>query len=574
MNYLREMREKNSFLFIYVGFFVMPIILLLSQISISLITLSHLKYFFSSQLILLFFSSVISYLIFKIFFQIFKIKISLSSFLLINSLFIFLFFYYRPIHSFFFPGVSKLLINHFIILLGYFICYVISLYYYEKRKKLINTFFIIYILINFFILLLYFGKYHYALGDTGNITKKLLLTDSIVKNNLDIENKNQWLSISKINNSSIKTDIFLIVFDAMLSLDHAEKLNIINNKADHIKQLNLNGFNYVDNFNSNYIPSHLSLASTLGSSFPVTEKSKKYKSVAEFFPGFLYDTAKSNSFFKIISKLNFTFIWAGNAHSDCIPNIYVTCFTKDFKKDYYTKLRLLYLDSIFVYVLNYFYGQVLDNQIDAEKFLSDVNIYDNTKNLIQDKSIYFIHLLKPHPPFEFDKDCKKFTTRLRGDGNLEPDVEAENYLKKYKIAYNCSLKLINNWIAQKSKNKDKAITFIFADHGWFFSEKIKKKVRDEYDLNEVDFRYSVYFAYKVPKRCRNLKTPKSSVNIMRFAINCAENLDLEFLEDKRYINFPPGHKNYGLIKEYKKDEFDPNCYSIFLLKKTPSNAHC
>lgn len=564
------MKKKINFLFIYIGFFIMPIILLLSQINISLITSSHLKYFFGSQLIFLIFVSTISYLIFKICFPIFKIKMNLSSFLLINSFFIFLLFYYRPIHSFFFSEVSKLLINHFIIILGYFICYLISFYFYEKGKKFINTFFIFYILINFSIFLVYFVKYHYAFGDTVILKKESILNDRNVKNDLDIENKNQWININEIKNSSIKNDIFLIVFDAMLSLDRAEKLKIINNKADHIKQLNFYGFNYVDNFNSNYIPTHLSLASILESDFPVTEKSKRYKDLGNFFPSLLHDPGKSTNFYKMINKLNFTFIWAGNAHGDCIPNIYVTCLAKNFKKDYVTKLRLLYLDSIYVYVLNYFYRRILDNQIDAEKFLSDVSIYDNTKNLIPKKSIYLIHLLKPHPPFEFDKDCNKFET----EGNLEPDVEAEDYFEKYKIAYNCSLKLINNWIAQESENKDKAITLIFADHGWFFSEKIKKKVRVEYNLNEFDFRSSIYFAYKIPKRCKNLKTPKSSVNIMKFAMNCAENLDLEFLEDKRYINFPPGHKNYGLIKEYKKEEFDPNCYSIFVQKKIPSNAHC
>ena len=167
---------------------------------------------------------------------------------------------------------------------------------------------------------------------------------------------------------------------------------------------------------------------------------------------------------------------------------------------------------------------------------------------IQDKSIYLIHALKPHPPFEFDKNCNKLTTHVDHD----PDVEEDNYLEKYKIAYNCSLKIINNWISQESKNKNESITFIFGDHGWFFNEKTMKKAKEEFNLNEIDFRLSVYFAYKIPQRCKNLKIPKSSVNIMRFALNCAENLNLEFLEDKKYINFAPNHKNYGYVNEYTK----------------------
>jgi hypothetical protein len=558
------MKKRINFLFIYISFFILPIILLLSQINISLITPSHLKYFFVSQLILLIFFTTLFYLIFNFFFPILKIKLSLSNFLLINSFFIFLLFYYRPIHSFIFPGDYKVLVNHFIILLGYIICYIIFFYFYFKVKKLINVFFTIYILINFFIFLIYIFNYSNILNiNTDNIVKIASLNNE--------NNKNQWLDIKKSKVSSNKTDIFLIVFDGMLSLDRAEKLNIINDQAEHIKQLNLNGFNYVDDFTSNYIPTSLSLASILGSGFPVTDNSRKYKSTKNFFPRLLYDPARNHNFYKIINNLDYNFIWAGNDHADCIYNIYNNCFTKNSQKDFITKLRLLYLDSIFVYIINYFSTKVLENEIDAEDFLSDVSIYKNSKDMIKGKSVYLIHLLKPHPPFEFDKYCNKIIATTR---NLEPNVEAEDYLEKYKIAYNCSLKLINNWIDQKSKNKDKAITFIFGDHGWFFSKKIKKKVRDEYNLNEVDFRYSIYFSYKIPKRCKNLETPKSSVNIMRFAMNCAENLDLEFLEDKRYINYPPGHKNYGLIKEYKKEEFDPNCYSIYLLKKTSSNAHC
>ena len=92
-------------------------------------------------------------------------------------------------------------------------------------------------------------------------------------------------------------------------------------------------------------------------------------------------------------------------------------------------------------------------------------------------------------------------------------------------------------INQKSKNKDEAITFIFADHGWFFDKNTKKKVKDQYNLNELEFRLPVYFAYKIPDHCKNLQVPKSSINLMRFALNCAEDLDIEFLENKseKYI---------------------------------------
>ena len=569
--------KKINFLFIYTNFYILPIILLLSQTNISLITSTHLKYYFGSQLIILFLFTFISYLIYRFFFPIINIKVNLSSFLIINSFFIFLLFYYRPVLFYLFPGEYDPLVhkhtqtwlNHLTVLMGYSIFYLIFFNFYEKGKKMINTFFIIYILINFLIFLTYSAKYSYNLTATFNFIEKLKFTSNTITDDLDTNNKNQWLNIGEIKKTSNKTDIFFIVFDGMLSLDRAEKLNITN-KEEHINELHLNGYTYVDNFSSNYLPTYLSLASTLGSSFPVTEKSEKYKNHSNFFPKFLLNPRKEHNFFNVINKLKYKFVWAGNLHVDCIPNIYTYCFTKNIKKDYLTKLRVLYFDSIFIYFLNSFTHKTLLNEIDAEKFLSNISIYNNLKNSLKEKSIFLIHVLKPHPPFEFDKNCNKLTTNI----DHEPDVEETDYLEKYKIAYNCSLKMINNWISQQSKNKDEAITFIFADHGWFFDKNIKKKVKDQYDLNELEFRLPIYFAYKIPGHCKNLQVPKSSINLMRFALNCAEGLDLEFLENKRYFNFPPGHKNYGYVREYKKEEFDPNCYSTVLQKKTVSNAHC
>ena len=548
------MKKKINFLFIYVSFFTLPIILILSQKNIALITSTHLKYFIGSQLIILVILSIVSYLIFKFFFPLIKIKVRLKSFLIVNSFFLFLTFYYRPILFYFFPGDynaqlnqhTQTSLNHFIIILGYLIFYTTFFYFYLKGKKLINIFLVFFISINFFIFIIYFGKFNHHFDYSKKLLDKFKFINQESKSDLNVESKTQSIKINKTDNSSSKTEIFFIIFDGMLSLDYAEKINIVN-KDHHIKQLNSNGFTYVKNFSSNYIPTYLSLASVLRSDFPVTDKSEKYINHSNFFPNFMLSSKTENNFINIISKLKYKFIWTGNSHIDCTPNNYSYCFTKDFTKDYLTKLRLLYYDSIFVYILDRYIFRILNNQIDAEKFLSDFDIHDDLINLVENKSIYLIHVLKPHPPFEFDKNCNKLSTTL----NHQPNREEDNYLENYKIAYNCVLKIINNWISKKSINKDDTITFIFGDHGWHFDKKTMKKVKDEYNLNELDFRLSPYFAYQIPQRCNNLNVPKSLVNLMRFALNCAENQEYEFLEDKMYIDFSPSHKNYGYVKEYK-----------------------
>ena len=174
------MKKKINFLFIYVSFFTLPIILILSQKNIALITSTHLKYFIGSQLIILVILSIVSYLIFKFFFPLIKIKVRLKSFLIVNSFFLFLTFYYRPILFYFFPGDyslelnqhSQTSLNHFIIILGYIVCYITFFNFYLKRKKLINTFFIFYILINFFVLFIYIAKYNHILDGSSKLLNK------------------------------------------------------------------------------------------------------------------------------------------------------------------------------------------------------------------------------------------------------------------------------------------------------------------------------------------------------------------------------------------------------------------
>ena len=152
------MKKKINFLFIYVSFFTLPIILILSQKNIALITSTHLKYFIGSQLIILVILSIVSYLIFKFFFPLIKIKVRLKSFLIVNSFFLFLTFYYRPILFYFFPGDynaqlnqhTQTSLNHFIIILGYLIFYTTFFLLLLERKKVDKYFFSIFYFNKFF----------------------------------------------------------------------------------------------------------------------------------------------------------------------------------------------------------------------------------------------------------------------------------------------------------------------------------------------------------------------------------------------------------------------------------------
>ena len=128
-----KLGKKSNFLIIYIGFFLLPIILLLSEKNIPQVTIVHLKLFFGAQLIILIIFSILSYLIFKILLPLLKINISLSDFLLINSFFIYLLFFYKQINSTFSPGSHKMMMDNLISILFYFIIYIIFFYFYIKE---------------------------------------------------------------------------------------------------------------------------------------------------------------------------------------------------------------------------------------------------------------------------------------------------------------------------------------------------------------------------------------------------------------------------------------------------------
>ena len=130
-----NIKKKSNFLIVYIGFFLLPIILLLSEKNIVQVTIVHLKLFFGAQLIILFCVTIISYLIFKISTPILNTKINLKGFLLINSFIVYLLFFYKEVNSIFFPGDHKIIIDNFITLLIYFIIYMIIFNFYIKKKK-------------------------------------------------------------------------------------------------------------------------------------------------------------------------------------------------------------------------------------------------------------------------------------------------------------------------------------------------------------------------------------------------------------------------------------------------------
>ena len=310
----------------------------------------------------------------------------------------------------------------------------------------------------------------------------------------------------------------------MMSLDAAMKLKIIKNKDKIIQDLKKNGMRYKENFFSNYDKTYLSISSLLQGSDSVTDNSTRYTSRRNFFPSSIINQNKDNDFFKILRKTNKNFYWIGNSWANCINNIYINCIDTNYFIKQVSRTTLFYYDSIFIYIFNYFLDS--DETHDAIKFFNNFKI-PKSKN-----SIYLIHVMSPHPPFFFDKNCK---INFQSQSINKDNGEVENYT----YAYNCLLDIIKKW----SGDKDNNMIFILGDHGWSFDKDFMNRNK----IDSYENRFKAFFSYKVPARCKDIKTPNSITNVMRYALICLGNKNIDYLEDLKFQTFTEQDANYGKV---------------------------
>ncbi len=132
------------------------------------------------------------------------------------------------------------------------------------------------------------------------------------------------------------------------------------------------------------------------------------------------------------------------------------------------------------------------------------NILDyTTKDLLSKKfDLVFMHLLVPHKPYGFNKECK-YETKL---SNLNIFMTKEEHISQHNIERNCVIKLIDQ-VLKKVDLIDNYKIIIFSDHG----SRITKNKNSS---------LSTIFAYKdFTKNNYNLRSEKSSIQTLFRMIN-------------------------------------------------------
>ena len=524
--------NKKIYYYVILIFPFLPIIFFLNKTNFSELFLIEFFYIIGFQILVFLVLICLSLFAYRLVSKI--ISLSLLEFVSVNSIIFYLFFFYKKINLFFtylFGQINNYLDN-IISLFIYIGIFFLLIKLIRTKFFLVSLFF--YLLINLVILLINI----YQFNTTKINDFKDFQSNNVLKN----------LNLEKISSSKNNENIFFIILDGMPSIDIAKKLKLIKNENKIINKLNRLDLIYVENFSSNYTKTYLSLESLLNSTYPVLEgEPKESINRKNYYPFSLKSNENIRS--KILKLTNRSLIWIGSWRFNCKKNKINPCFINyDYFDSIYLKVFPIYQDSVFMILFNLISEDKL--QRDAAnvsfKFLQDEKSYFKSKSILNSpKSIYLVHVDSPHAPHNYDKNCNRINKFKR-------DLTDDQNFIHYNYSISCTLELVFNWVSKINSKEKNNLIFIFGDHGLNLDKKRMNDLDEDYDINNFDAKFETFFAYQIPNRCKNLEVPKSIVNLMRFSLNCAENLNLEYLDDYKFLSHWEVFTNSDMVKEYER----------------------
>ncbi len=506
------MTKTNNF--IVLCYFFLPIILFNTPNNFIQLNLNDLLIIILAQSLILTLCIVSSIFLYFLFLK----KFSFFFHLNINAFLFFCLFYYKTVSGYFqyFESFHYLLDN-IISLLIYFLAYIFILYIFRKDNKLYKKFLIYFLFLNLIFYALNFILFFKDKDKQKDFNENKVSQEGNFYNNLDF---------SKFDESKNNTNIFLIVLDGFMSLELAENYKIIDNKESYIKKLKTNNFKYVRNFHSNYTTTGKSISSILEATYPWLPN-QKTRSRDNFFPNSLLDDNYDYNFFDILKKTKKNFFWLGNSWGMCLPNEYVKCFYQASFINYIQKPRTFYLNSIYSYAFDLYFKK---NSFNSLNLLSDIQYYKDS-SISKENTIFLMHVMSPHPPAQYSKGCKKTNAPNQ---NINYNWELMKQYDSFSISYKCVLKDALKFSENLKKINPNSIIAIVGDHGWRFGKDRMSLLEKEHNIKSDEVRYKAFLAVNVLEKCSKLELPGSTVNLMRFLLNCSEDLKLNYLDNKKF----------------------------------------
>jgi hypothetical protein len=155
----------------------------------------------------------------------------------------------------------------------------------------------------------------------------------------------------------------------------------------------------------------------------------------------------------------------------------------------------------------------------------------------------FVHHMAPHFPYEVTETCDPISKPFA------------NEFSGYRANYRCALLEIEDFVEKLSSVDPNSIIVIQSDHGW---AQLDPLVSSEKRLMSLSAK--IFNAIKAPEVCfENYGIPQSTVNSIRFALNCAYGFKFPFEENFHFrpASFKNKDPNIRAIERYEwKDLVD------------------
>ena len=353
------------------------------------------------------------------------------------------------------------------------------------------------------------------------------------KNNLLEKNAEVLISNSNLERNSSKVDevnVYYIILDSMADIQQADNHKLINlNKIKKI--LETSKLKYISKSYASYNMTYLTLASIMEIDFPVIESDSKYVNRGKFFSSMMYRN-KLIPLPELVNQAGSKFIWVGNYWGNCVELL-----NKPWKCIYNKSLiNIMRLSSTMYFTtpLKPIFLEWLQRETDyngQRNIKNYINYRKNNKKENQTEFV-FIHQLSPHGPHNVSNDCT-------------PNKYIDEYTG-YKSSYNCVIKEIAEFMKLINKDDPNAIVIFQGDHGWINPNKVST------DKEKVNLRANIFNAIKAPNECfEKFGKPETTINTIRFVLNCAYGYSLPFLKKFHYQGFYEDNPNYGIVHKHE-----------------------
>ena len=321
----------------------------------------------------------------------------------------------------------------------------------------------------------------------------------------------------------LKRNVYYIILDGMMAIETAEESNITT-KKEVIDYLSNTGLKYVDKSQSSYDHTPMSMASIMLLDYNQRPSSPKFRNLTNFFPGIMEKNLTELPLLSYLKVAGSSFLWSGNSRNTCISSSNWKCidslnifFSSNLIKFFFTTPLPKSLTTLF---------KDIRSQNSIGPFLEYIDINGVPKSPI----FAFIHHDSPHDPYLLTSEC-------------EPTMEwvlSKQYLTRhfegYKASYHCVLKTIQIVMKKINDLDPEAIVIFQSDHGWDPHTSNKKTIKTKLTKEELyQYKGKIFSAIKAPEICfKKYGLPKTNINTIRFAMNCAYGFKLPYLTDRHY----------------------------------------